>query len=223
MKKMIIILALFFCKPVSSIAQVVNWANLTKAQPHIITVHAGVEHGVVFGLGYGYRLRSRLPLILDADYSFPGGKNLLDDLKTKLGGQVQFYKAGNFLFSAKLYGIFRRYENDFARLLNFGSDVSAAAGYYKPTWFVAAEGGFDKAIITHVKNAAGYKAFYPLAKDGWYEPSTGGNFYYGLQAGYAFKQADIYIKAGKIITQDLETDLLIPVFIQLGINARLGK
>lgn len=223
MKKIIIILALFFCKPGNGISQTVNWASLNKDQRHIMNVNAGVEQGLVFGLGYGHQLRSALPLVLEADYSFPAGETLFDDFKTRIGAELRFYKAGNFLFSAKLHGLFRRYENGFARLLNFGSDVSATAGYYKPKWFVAAEAGFDKAIITHFKNSENYKAIYPLAKDGWYEPSTGGNFYYGLQTGYSAKQADIYVKGGKIIAQDFETKPLVPFFIQLGIDVRLKK
>jgi len=223
MKKLLVLAWLFFVKPGDGIAQAVNWASFRKDQSQLVNINAGVEHGLVTGLGYGFKLRSRLPLILETDYSFPAGKDLFDDLKTRIGGQVKVYKAGNIILSASLHGIFRRYENEFARLLNFGADLSATIGYYKPRWFVATEAGFDKAISTHIKNTATYKALYPLAKDGWYEPTTGGNFFYGLQAGYSIKQFDIYIKGGRIINQDLESKPLLPFYIQLGFNARLGR
>jgi hypothetical protein len=209
--------------PTISFSQTLNWAGLKKDQKHISNINAGVEHGVIFGAGYGYQLKSRLPVVLNAEYSFPGGQKLFDDFKTKIGGQVQFYKTGNFDFSAKFYGVFRRYESDFTRLLNFGTDLSATAGYYKSKWFVAGEAGFDKAIVTHFKHSDRYKAIYPLVKDGWYEPSTGGNFYYGLQTGYSFRKTDIYIKAGKIITQDFKTLPLIPFSFQLGINRKITR
>jgi hypothetical protein len=221
--KIIIVAALFFCKPVVSISQTLNWASLKKDQKHILNINAGVEHGIIFGTGYGYRLKSRVPIILNAEYSFPSGKNLFDDFKTKIGGQVKFYQAGNFHFSGKFYSVFRRYESEFVRLLNFGSDLSTTAGYYRLKWFVAGEAGFDKAIISHFKHTASYKVLYPGAKDGWYEPASGGNFYYGVQTGYSFKQSDIYLKLGKIINQDFQTQPLIPFSVQLGFNWKIGR
>ncbi len=223
MKKIIIISLFLFCKTGNGFSQIVNWKNLTENQKHLIHASAGVEHGLVFGLGYGYHLRSRMPIIVDADYSFPGGKNLFDDFKTTIGAQVRFYKTGNFIFTAKLHGIFRRYQNDFARLLNFGSDLSAAAGYYKIKWSIAAEAGFDKAIVTHFKHSTAYKMLYPGVKDGWYEPSTGGNLYYGMQAVYSTKSADVFIRGGKIVSQDFKTDPLVPFFIQLGFTFKLSR
>jgi hypothetical protein len=101
--------------------------------------------------------------------------------------------------------------------------MSATIGYYKSKWFVAGEAEFDKAIITHFKHSKSYKEIYPLVKDGWYEPATGGNFYYGLQTGYSFKKNDIYLKAGKILNQDFQTRPLIPFSVQLGFNLKINK
>ena len=54
-------------------------------------------------------------------------------------------------------------------------------------------------------------------KDGWYEP-TGGNFYYGLKTGLSLKRNDIYLKAGKILAQDLKTKPPMPFYVELGYN-----
>lgn len=67
-------------------------------------------------------------------------------------------------------------------------------GLYKTRWFVAGETGFDKAIVTHFKHSDLYKENSPLVQDGWYQPATGGNFYYGVQTGYSFKTADLTLK-----------------------------
>jgi hypothetical protein len=221
--KIVMTIIVLFYKPSISLSQTLNWGSNRKNQKHIININAGVEHGVVFGAGYAYQLKSKIPIVLNAEYSFPSGKNLLDDFKTKIGGQIQFYQKGNFYFSAKLYSMFRRYKSDFAQLVNFGSDMSVTAGYYKSKWFVAGEAGFDKAIITHFKHTDSYKELYPLVKDGWYEPATGGNFYYGLQTGYSFQKSDIYLKAGKILNQDFQTQPLIPFSFQLGFNLKINK
>ncbi|MGQ0737881.1 MAG: hypothetical protein ACT4OJ_02370 [Bacteroidota bacterium] len=223
MKKIFIIITFFLYRPDIGLSQNLNWQNLKKNQKHIFNINTGVEYGLIFGLGYGYQLISRLPIVLNAEYSFPGGEKLFDDFKTKIGGQIRLYRTGNINFSAKLYGLFRRYESDFARLLNFGTDLSATAGYYKSKWFVAGEAGFDKAIVTHFKHTESYKTLYPGVKDGWYEPATGGNFYYGLQTGYSFKKTDIYLKAGKIVTQDFQTRPLIPFSVQLGFYWKITR
>jgi hypothetical protein len=199
-------------------AQTFNWINLNKDQKHTVNVSISADYAVTYGVGYSYKLRSELPIILNAEYSFPSGKNITDDFKTRIGGQVDWLKAGNIHFITKIHGIFRRYENDYATLLNFGSDLSGIIGYYKPKWFIAGEVGFDKAIVTHFKHSDLYKQNYSGIKDGWYEPSTGGNFYYGIQAGISRKRFDIYVKAGKLTEQDFKTSPMLPIYGQIGVN-----
>ena len=65
-----------------------------------------------------------------------------------------------------------------------------------------------------------YKSNYPEVKDGWYEPSVGGNYYYNLKGGYSFGKNDITIVAGKIISQDFKTKPLFPIFTQIGYNIK---
>ncbi len=202
-------------------AQPVNWMSLKKENKHIANANASIDYGVTFGVGYSYQLKTKLPILLNAEYSFPSGNNLADDFKSKIGGQIRLLKTNNFFVSARLQGVFRRYENPLARMLNFGSDMGASIGYYKHKWFAAGELGFDKAIITHFKNSEIAKQNYPDIKDGWYEPATGGNFYYGIQAGYSFKNYDLYIKAGNVIEQDFKTKPLLPFYAQIGCNIKL--
>jgi hypothetical protein len=155
---------------------------------------------------------------LNAEYSEPAGKVFFDDFKTKVGAQINWFHTNHFYASTRIQGVFRRYQNEYARLLNFGSDMAATIGYYKQHWFVAGETGFDKAIVTHFKHSVAYKLNFPGVKDGWYEPATGGNFYYGIQGGYSFYKHDIYIKLGKIIEQDFKSNPSLPVYAQLGYN-----
>lgn len=202
-------------------AQNINWGSLQKKEKHILNINNSLEYGWTFGAGYGHQLKTKLPIVLSAEYSFPSGNRLLDDFKTKIGGTIRFAKIDNFQFSAKAHGVFRRYQNTLTRLVNFGSDMSAAAGYYKKKWHIAAEAGFDKSIVTHFKHSQEYKNNFPNVQDGWFEPSTGGNFYYGIQSGISFKQHDIYLKAGRTVTQDFRTTPLIPFYAQLGYNFKL--
>jgi hypothetical protein len=203
----------------SAKAQTINWKSFKENQNNVVNLNAGVENGFVFGLGYGYKLRIKQPVLLNVEFSTPTGKDLFDDFKTKLGGQVEVVKVSNFAATVKAYGIFRRYQSNLVTLANFGSEFSATIGYYKPKWYVAGVLGFDKAITTHIKNSSLMKDIYPDVQDGWYIP-TGGNFLWNIQCGYSFKSNDLYLKAGKTITQDFETTASLPVYLQLGFNRR---
>lgn len=200
-------------------AQAINWSSLEKENRHTINLKLGMEHGTVFGIGYGYNIQNKwFPVITQVEYSFPSGTGLFDDFKTKIGAQVRWFQLGDVQFSTGIHGVFRRYENDLVRIVNFGSDFSAIAGYYRKNWFAAAQGGFDKAIVSHFKHAQSYKDQYPGVQNGWYEPSVGGNFYYGVQGGYSFKNHNIYLKGGKMVSQDLSTKPTIPFYGELGYN-----
>lgn len=214
---------LFLFIALSSGAQTVNWASLKKEEKHIINLNTGAEHGIVFGAGYTYQFKTKWPLLLHTTYSFPAGASLTDDFKTKIGAEMRLLKTGNFQFSGKILGVFRQFQNSYARLLNFGSDISVAGGYYKKKWFAGAEVGFDKAIVTHFKHTAAYKANYPSVQDGWFDPSTGGNLYYGIRGGVSFKKQDIYLRFGKLTEQDLKTSPLLPFYGEMGVNFRLRK
>lgn len=204
---------------VGSNAQTFNWNKLDRK--HIINVGVSADYGLTYGVGYNYKLKAKFPIVLNLEYSFPSGENITDDFKTKVGAQVNWFHTGNLHFVTKVHGIFRRYQNDYTRLINFGSDLSGILGYYKSKWFVAGEVGFDKAIVTHFKHSEIFKSNYPVVEDGWYEPSTGGNFYYGVQAGISGKKFDVYLKAGKLIEQDFRTSPMLPIYGQLGVNFNL--
>lgn len=193
-------------------SQNVNWEN-PAATRHLIYAGAGADYGVVYYLGYACKIRTKaFPALANIEYSFPSGNKVFDDYKVKLGGQVRLVKLGHFQVTAKVNAVVRRFENNFARLFNFGSDMSGIIGYYRTKWFIAGEAGFDKAIVTNFKHSPVYKSQYAGAQDGWYEPATGGNFYYGLQGGISFGRHDLTLKAGRILVQDFKSTPLLPYY-----------
>lgn len=203
-------------------SQTVNWSALNSKEKHILNANIGAEYGVVFGLGYGYQFNTKLfPIIAGAEFSVPSGHTLQDDFKAKAGVNVRWIKMKDIQFSTKVQGIFRRFENENAVIANFGLDMAGVIGYYRPKWFAGAEVGFDKAIVTHFQHSEKYKETYPDVKNGWYEPSTGGNFYYGVQGGYSFRNQEIYLRGGSVVSQDFRTKPLLPFYVQLGYNYKL--
>lgn len=115
--------------------------------------------------------------------------------------------------------ITRGTENTIYRAINFGSDFTAAAGVYRPSWFLAGEFGFDKAVITHVTHSDWYRRnVYADAKDGWYL-NAGGTFHYGVTGGVAIGRTELAARAGWLQTEDFN-DMLPPVYVGLGIGFR---
>ena len=213
-------ISLFFLIALNSFSQNINWSNLMNEQKHIISLNVGLLYGTTIGVGYGYKLDTKFPVMLNAEFSTTFGDNIFDDFKTKIGAQAEVFKMGGFSTTLKAYGVFRRFENDNARLLNFGSELSAVSGYYKPNWYVAGEFGFDKAIVTHIKHSAVLKNYSPGIKSGWFIP-TGGNFFYGIQSGFSFGRNDLNLKVGSLITQDFKTAPNLPYYFEIGINRKL--
>jgi hypothetical protein len=197
-------------------AQPLNWGGSTADANRIVYLQAGLDYGLTYGGGFGYRLSTKLPVVLSAEYTFPSGGKLLDDFKVRIGGQIDLIQFGDVHVGAQVYGVFRRYESDFVRMNNFGCDVSGTVGYYRPGWFVAGEFGFDKAIVTHFKHGADYRDVYPGVQDGWYEPATGGNYRYGFQTGVSFGRNGITLKAGRLSRQDWKATPTLPYYATLG-------
>lgn len=219
--KLLIVFALSFYIFQRAEAQTVNWDALENTR-HIISPAVGWDYSISYSLGYGYQLKTKVPIVLITNFSIPSGENLLDDFKTKIGGQVLLLNTSNLKGGITIKGIYRRYENPLVRLQNFGSEMKGTLGYYKPRWFVAGEFGFDKAIVTNFEHSELYReTIYGDAKNGWYQPATGGNFLYGLQTGYSFKKADITLNFGKVMTQDFMTTPLIPFYLRLGYNHKI--
>ena len=109
----------------------------------------GYEYGVTTQLGCARKINASLPLLLTLDYSTPKGKDVFDDFKVRIGAQAPLYTHGNFNFTAKVYGNFRRHQTRFVRMASFGSEITGLIGYYKSSWHFAGEFGFDKSITTH--------------------------------------------------------------------------
>jgi hypothetical protein len=213
-----IFLIMLFCICQKGNSQTVNW-NALEDSKHIITAGIGWDYSVSYSLGYAYQLKTKAPIVLTGNFSIPSGEKLLDDFKTKIGGQVVLLNKSNMKGSITLNGIYRRYKNPLVRLQNFGSELKGTLGYYKPKWFVGGEVGFDRAIVTHFKHSETFKeTIFTDIKDDWYEPSTGGNFQYGIQTGYSFNKSDITLNIGMVTTQDFKTTPLIPYYLMLGYN-----
>ena len=201
-----------------SMAQTINWNNSSNYK-HQVNAFVGAEYGLIYGASYSYHVNNRLfPVWITADITLPIGKKIFDDYKAKVGAEVNWFKFNNIHLTTGIHGIFRRFENDYVGISNFGMDLNGKIGYYKTNWFAAAELGFDKAIASRYSHTDQYKEAFPQVKDGWIEPAHGGNFNYGINTGFSFKNNDISLRAGKLINQSLKSQPLLPFYGTLGFS-----
>ncbi|MCB0640760.1 MAG: hypothetical protein KDC44_03935 [Phaeodactylibacter sp.] len=203
-------------------AQSLNWNDSTILHKHVVTAALALDYGTSYGLGYQYKIAQKLPTFLQFTYNQPFGSTAFDDFKVQFGAQVELVEWKDLHLVLGIAGIARRYKNSAVQLFNFGSETHAIFGYYRPHWHLAGAIGFDKAIATHFRHSDSYREhIYAGVPDGWYEPATGGNFYYGLQGGYSFQRSDLILKIGKVLAQDFQTTPLLPYYLQLGYQLRL--
>ena len=214
-----ILLPIFCLISAAAFSQNVNWKRLDAENPNLVQVALGLDFGTTASVGYGRLLGTKRPILLSADFAVPFGMTVLDDFKTRAGGQMEVWRSGNFSATLQASGVFRRFESSIARIASFGSETGGVFGFYKSKWYVATEFAFDKAISTHLKHSEFMREVYPEIRDGWYVP-TGGNFSYGLQTGLSFGKNDLHLSVGKVLTEDFKTTPTIPFYLQIGFNRR---
>lgn len=223
MKNILIIVLIFILGNLTINAQNFNWKSLDENQTHIVYLNLGYDFGITTQVGYGYKWNSFRRIVFNADYSFPMGKNLVDDFKIRLGGQIEIFDFHNFILTAKVYAIFRKHANRYVDMSSFGSDFAALIGYYRPTWHIAGVFGFDKSIVTYLKHSEGMKDNFPNITNGWFIPS-GGHFYFGLEGSKTIgKNFDISLRLGITDAQGKDVNALLPYYAQLGFTWRFSN
>jgi hypothetical protein len=221
MKRTMSVVLLLMVLAATGNSQNVNWKTSSEDQRNLIHINAGYDYGVTTQVGYYRSLTIIRPVLLGLDYSVPMGSHLLDDFKVRLGAQVELVEIGGFLTTVKIMSSFRRYENPLVRIVSFGSDFAVVAGYYDPAWYAAGEFGFDKSIVSNLKHSDTMRKYvYSGIRDGWYIP-TGGNYYYGIQAGKSISRSlDLSLRLGATTAQDHDKNAVLPFYAQLGLGVK---
>ena len=220
MKKFINTTLFIFLISGYSFAQNINWESLNDNRNNLVYAGFGYDYGAVARIGYSRVFQLALPVAALIDYSFPMGNNIADDFKARCGGKIEALKYDHFSLTAGIFGNFRRHQTELTRIEGFGAEFSALAGYYRAGWNVGVEFGFDKSVITNIKNSAIMTENYPGIENGWYIPS-GGNYFYGVTIGKTIGRSfDLSFRIGATNAQGKDTNAILPYFAQAGIMKR---
>lgn len=178
----------------------------------------GLDPALITGVGYGRVLPVfGHPLELTGDVGLGVAELDTHDFRARLRALTSLLHWRSIHLTGAVMSIFRGTENSIYRGLNFGVDITATLGAYRPGWFAAVELGVDKAVVTHLTHRDWYRRYhYPDARDGWYV-DAGGTFHYGLSSGFAVGRAEVFGRAGGLRTEELN-ELVPPFYVVLGIG-----
>ncbi len=198
---------------------VTNVAAWDSARPNELHVVTGVEYGFVAGLGYtrGLSVLGRTTL-LTASVTMPIAGADAGDYATRLGATVPLAGRDRWRLGLSLGGSMKGIRNPVSEMTSLGADGALVGGYYRPRWFLAAEGGYDGAIATHIDHTESYRDEYEGAQDGWYV-DTGSNIRLGLAAGMTFGRYDIIARAGQARDRS-GNNHMIPAYATIGAGVR---
>jgi hypothetical protein len=191
----------------------VNFASVDDGT-HVVSVTTGAEHGLVLGAGYARMLSVKdQPILVRTELALQWAEVDVSDFKLRAGALVPIVGNDRWKVIGGVTAIVRGTDNDIARMINAGADAAVLAGYYRPRWFAALEGGFDWALATHIDHSDEYRMSFEGARDGWYH-NAGGILRYGVQAGVSFAGNDIILRAGKL------QDAMLPFYATLAYDRR---
>lgn len=223
MKKITIIIITILTSLNIGISQSTNWQSDQNDQNSVIYYNMGFEFAMIARIGYGHKINAKRPLLLITDLTIPMGDDLIDDLKFRVGGQMQILRKNNIAVTATLFAIARRHQTNLVKQIGFGSESAISLGYYKPKWHIATEFGFDKSIVTHLDHSDVMSDNYPGLRDAWYT-DAGGQYYYGIQASRKINtRMKIDLRLGKTDAQGDHTNALLPVYFQIGFEYSLKR
>lgn len=194
-----------------------NFARFGTERTRVYTTF-GLDPAFVTSVGYG-----KVGSLMGHDMQLTGDVGVVTarfdtrDFRARLGTQTSLLRWRSVNLTGSATFITRGTDNSIYRGFNFGADLSGTIGVYRATWFAAGEGGFDKAIITHVTHSDWYRAnFYPDAKDGWYL-DAGGTYHYGLIGGYAIGRAELMGRVGWLRTERFNQSMP-PLYASVGVG-----
>lgn len=219
MKNILTTILLIGCTQICC-AQTINW-NSRKENDQMLSARVGWEYGLAYSAAYSYHKDLfQLPAFTTIEYSMPSGNKFTDDFKVSMHEQMRFWQRNEFILSGKIGLSLRRYENPNVRLINMGSELEVAFGYYKDRWFAGAEIAWDKAWATNFEHSSEFEASFPGIKNGWANSTTGGNVTMGIRTGISFNKNDVFLHAGMARTEAFNTTPYIPYYLKVGFNRR---
>lgn len=216
--KPLIYISLLMLFAVSASSQEIAFFRQGTPSAHLASIHTGVNFNTGYGFSYGYKFAGKFPVVIGTELTTPFGGKIMDDFKASLTAQTIFRPLNHLGISLKPSMSCIKYGSEAAMLLSISAGLSTTIGYYRNTWSIAAEGGYENVQATLVKNRL-LQDYYPEIKDDWYK-STGGYFNFGVIASYWIKDIGLAAKVGKTFGQPSDDSPTVPYYMNLSVMQR---
>lgn len=180
MKNIIFIAAFILLNLKLAFSQGLNWNTITNHSRAQVYYNIAYDFGMTNQIGVAHKLKSNLPIVLQADFSAPMG-DAFDDYKFRIGGKVSLVDKGTFKIALQYLALARKNETNLVNQTGIGQWLSVTTGIYKEGWHLGLEIGYDGALATKLTHAEEMKLNYSEIQDGWFI-NTGGQWHYGIEA-----------------------------------------
>lgn len=187
-------------------------------EPNRVYTTFGLDPAFVTSVGYG-----RVVPVKGHSFQLTGDVGVVTasidtrDFRARLGVQTALVRWRSVTLTGSASAVTRGTENAVYKGLNFGADFAGTVGVYRARWFAVGEGGFDKAVITHVTHSDWYRMnVYPDARDGWYL-DAGGTYRFGVAGGVAMGRTELVARMGLLRTERFN-QLTPPAYASVGVG-----
>jgi len=175
----------------------------------------GLDPAFIGSVGVSGVIPGRVKVQLGAEVGSVVAAFDLRDWRSRATARASLIQWGAFRLTTEDAVITRGTSNSIYTAFNLGASTTFTAGAYRRRWFLASEAGFDKSILTRIRNSDWYREYYYAdAKNGWYL-TPGGTFHAGLTGGVTLGNIDITARAGKLRTERMN-DLTPPMYATIG-------
>lgn len=199
-------------------AQNVNWRKQSDdSTKHSVTINLGLKNSIYYGFGYTYKLHKfKIPIAFSGEWNLPVGKDVLDDWTQNLKVQTKLTEYKKFIIGTQIGYFNQRYNSEIATFFSTGMNLGLISGIEFKKWGLASEFNFDKYLGIHIRNNNPLLNF-PM--NGWYKNSSG-LFEIGLRTNFSINKSDIFLHIGKLYSQDLENNPILPYYLKIVFQKR---
>ena len=158
-------------------------------------------------------------LTLTGDITLPIFLLDLKHYRVTIGSRIAFFNSERWNILNRFSIINKGTDNPVYSGNLFSIEDGFIGGYFSNKWYAAGEFGYEKFLLTHIKHTDWYRDYvHTNAKDGWYS-STGGNFSFGLQGGYLFRDIiELTLRLGMYKTEAFNDPAGVPFYTNIGVN-----
>lgn len=177
---------------------------MPEGKDHAVILEAGLDSAVAASAGYAYRWQPsfwKQDILLYGKLGVPAAELDLDDSSVELGARTTLIGRGNLRLQVAFGPVVRNTETVLFSANSLGVHAELLPGYQSSRWGLMAELGYEKMLLTNLRNSDLYEdTFYSDAENGWYG-DTAGTIRIGIRAGVRIGSLQLSARLGAMASE----------------------